>query len=81
MRFLLVHFLRVGAHAQAGSGAAANAALPLITLARRNLAIVTAGDGLVLSGAMLAVVEVGGELNALIHRLFQRIRRDRARIV
>ena len=81
MCFLFVHFLRVSAHAEAGSGAAANAALPVLSLARGDLAIITARNRLILSSSVLAVVEVGGELNALIHRLFQRIRGDRSSIV
>lgn len=42
LRFLFVHFLRVGADAEAGGGAAANAALPVLTFAGRHLAIITA---------------------------------------
>lgn len=80
MCFLFVHFLRVSAHAETGSGAATNAALSIL-FTGRDLAIIAARNRLVLSRAVLAVVEVGGELNALIHRLFQRIRGDSSSIV
>lgn len=78
LRFLLVHFLRVGADAEACCRATTDSTLSLILLSRGDLAIITAWNWLVL---LLAVVEVCGELNTLIHRLFELILRDSTAIV